>query len=90
MLSNRVPPPSGTAFIASNSSAKRWQYQPWILASTAFSPSLCEMVWWSSLAPTQLWRIWLKPREYCSEAIRVRSEARAATTSRFMIGMSFG
>ena len=56
----------------------------------AASFALCEVVWCASLWPTQLCRIWLKPRDHCSEAMRVRSEASAATVSRFMTSMMAG
>src|SRR3954447_21054455 len=51
---------------------------------------LCEMVWWSELTPTQVWRIGLNERDHCTEAMRVRSQASAATAIRFWMSRMAG
>src|SRR3954447_17045084 len=51
---------------------------------------LCEMVWWSELTPTQVWRMGLNERDHWTEAIRVRSQASAATAIRFWMSRMAG
>ena len=48
------------------------------------APSVwCEMVWWSVVTPTQVCWMGLNERDHCTEAMRVRSQASAATAIRF-------
>src|SRR3954452_12099140 len=70
----------------------RWLYQRSILYLSFWLAAevMCESVWCSAETPTQVWRTWLKLRDHCSEATRVRLQASAETASEVWIPSNSG
>src|SRR4051812_3937079 len=90
MLSSRGLPASVTALSWARRSLTWLMYQRWMVVRMGFIPVLCDSVWCASFAPTQVCLCRLNEREYCIEAMRVRSQARAATRSLFITVMMAG